>query len=210
MSQAKDIIDAVAHRIPGTHNLYPAINTAIRYVAKRLFWHKSDLITGALSVSVAAAASTGTLPSDFWGLRGYPYMNGKTWHLNPLPDLITKLQYTSSGEPRYYQIKGQTIYLTPATGSAITINGDYWQRTTAITKLTDTMPWFEMFDDVIQEFLIQWYAVGSKDAPQNIAALQGYVWEAVDMIVPFRDKTAAPEITEAVDWSGMTEESMYG
>ena len=59
MSEARDIVDAVAHRLPGQKNIYPAINTAIRLLHKRLFFHKASMVSGALSVSIGASVDPG-------------------------------------------------------------------------------------------------------------------------------------------------------
>ena len=205
MSTAIDIFDAVSHRLPVDNATYAALNMAIRTINKRLFFYKSSMVNGELSVSVTAD-NDGTLPSDFWGLNGYPYINGKTWRLKPLPDLDTKLTYSDSGISKYYQIFGQTLRLVPTTSSDLTINGDYWQRPTKITAPSDTMPYFEMFDDAIAEYLIHWYALGSKGSGEQIGALAAFINNAVDDVVPYIEQTAAPDVVQVVDWDGLAYE----
>lgn len=209
MTEARSLINAIAHRVPRNTNLYPAINTAIGRISKRLFFHKSDIITGALNVSISADSDNGSLPTDFWGLMGKPYISGKTWALEPLPSKETKLAYSSNAVPTYYQIKGQTIYLIPGSSSAITINGDYFQKQTEITKPTDTIPFYGMFDDAIQEFLIKWFFEGSKGKPNDTALLLNYIDETVDTFIPLRDKGAPPEVPGGIDWLEITDDAMF-
>ena len=100
------------------------------------------------------------------------------------------------------------LELTPPTSSDITINGDYFAKPTEIKAPADTIPWNGVFDDAIQEFLIKWYVVGSGGKAEQILSLKDFFNDAVDSVVPIRDKTAPAHITEEIDWSGMVEESM--
>jgi hypothetical protein len=209
MSQVKSLIDAIAHRIPGRSNLYPALNTAVLLIAKRLFIYQSDMITDELDVSVSADTASGDLTTSFWGLTGKPYIDGYTWSLKPLPSKDVKLAYTSNAVPKYYQIKGTTIYLTPGTSSAITIKGDYFKKPTELTKPTDTVPFQGLFDDVIQEFMIKWYSEGSKGDPNAAVLLKAFVNDNVDLLIGKRDKTAAPQIPIAIDWQGLVEDRIF-
>ena len=214
MSEARQLIDAIAHRMPSQINVYPSVNTAVSYIAKRLFWHQSNMILSAtgLDVDFTTGDSTASLPADFWGLSGKPYINGRKWHLDPLPSLLTKLQHTSNGISKYYRVLGNygsdVLELTPPTSSDITINGDYFAKPTEIKAPADTIPWNGVFDDAIQEFLIKWYVVGSGGKAEQILSLKDFFNDAVDSVVPIRDKTAPAHITEEIDWSGMVEESM--
>ena len=210
MSEVRSLVDAIAHRLPGTSNLYPALNTAIQRIAKRLFYHQSDMITGALDVDIDEDGTSGDLPSGFWGLMGKPYIEGKTWSLEPLPSKEAALSFTSVGIPTYYQIKNLTIHIIPGTSSDITILGDYFAMPTALTAPGDTVPFGGLFDDAIQEFLIQWYGEGSKGDPNNLVMLAQFINEVVDSIVPKRDKTAAPQIpTGGINWCEMTGDAMF-
>lgn len=191
MSTVSDIFDAIGHRMPEKSNRYPALNNVVRLIAKRLFWHKSDLCVASLSVAVTASSEYASMPTDFWGLMQKPYINGKTWSLEPLPTKENALTMLSAdGEPRYFRMKGAAgvwrMYLYPNNSSAITINGDYFSRPTQLTKLSDTIPFNEMFDEVIQEGMVLFYTQGG-------TALANIISEAVDNIVPLMDKTTVTQ-----------------
>ena len=196
MSQVKDIIDGIKHRLPDRVNIYPSLNRAVRLIAKRLMYHDSSFVRGALSVTVAEDGTSGALPSDFWGLAGKPYIYGKKRFLEPIPDQRYKLLYTTVSEPRYYELSGTTLNLYPGTSSEISIRGMYWARPAELDDPTDTMPYNELFDDVISEALIHIYGTGMTTG--NTAELQmmtAMINQAVDEIVPYIDKQA-PRIAD--------------
>jgi len=197
MSQAKDIIDEIAHRLPDRNHVYPALNRAIRMVAKRLKYHNSSKVKGELSVSITADTSSGTFPSDFWGLLGKPYISGKTYTLKPLPDMRTKLIYSSNSVPVYYEVLGNTLNLIPGSTSAITICGYYWQRPTKITAPTNTMPYNELFDDAIQESILHVYAGGTID-PDYITTMEKIIYKSVDEIIPGIEQTPPTRMTNSM------------
>lgn len=196
MSTVIELIETVKHRLENRDNIYPAINRALRILNKRLMYHNSDLVTGSLNVSVLASADTATMPSDFWGLRGFPYISGDTTPLRPLPDKRTALFYPDDAVPLYYEVHGQTLKLIPGTASAITILGDYWQRPTKITGPNDTIPYFEQFDDAISEFLVE--AVKVKPSPEGV--LQQIIVRSVDELVPIRDMKGCTPFPDGIGW----------
>jgi hypothetical protein len=273
MSTAQDVISLVNHNVNPDANTFRILNQAIRSVARRLYFLKSNIIISDLSVSIwAEVTATGTdiafvdsdpdtitsvstdlseftagqhittddssnpgpfeidtvatntltlvstdeltavaagdsvtitsndeygdLPSDFWGLVGYPYLSGKPWRLKPLPNLTTKLSYTGAGIPLYYAIKGQDIYVTPDTSADYTIKGDYFAKPTQITATTDTMPYWEMFDDVIAERMRVFY---TKD-PGSVEIGFKYLQDEIDLIAMKYAKKAPYNLSGGVDW----------
>lgn len=207
MSQVNDIIDAIKHRLPDRVNIYPALNSAVRLIAKRLRFHNLSMMSGALSVTVTADSASASLPSDFWGLISRPYISGKTYTLKPIPSKETELDYTSYSVPIYYKTMGQTIYLYPGSSSEITINGDYWQRPTKLTKPSDTMPYFEQFDDAISESLIHYYQTGKTSGDPNASMLlSNFLNAAVDEIAPLIEKIEPMRVVDNVSFDTMTNE----
>lgn len=279
-----DLIEEIQDMIPEERlpNLFPALNRAIRTIAKRLFVLGSDLVISEMSVSLfasidytastiafvsggletadtitdtasqfvveafmadmpietnstgnegpsriysvaagvinldaresvvtAAAAGTsvkitsladfGYLPDDFWGLVDKPYIDGYTWPLEPLPNQSTKLIYASnSGTPRYYELKGNRLYVTPAAGTDVTIKGDYWKKPTALTGMDDYVPWNELFDDAIEEYLSRVLIAG---VAVTDADLKSYISGAVDMVTPKRSKKAPAQMPGGIRWN---------
>jgi hypothetical protein len=200
MSQVKDIIDAIGHRLPDTNNLYPALNRAVRMIAKRLMYHDASMVRGSLSVTIAADSSSGSMPSDYWGLVDKPYLSTETRYLQPVPDPRYKLLYSSNSQPRYYEIVGTTINLYPGWTAGGTINGDYWTRPTKLTSPTDTMPFSEMFDDAIEEALLVIYT------GQDTGALQNIIYKSVDEIAPYLDKQATYRPEDQMNLDVLTNE----
>ena len=195
MSQVRDIIDAIKHRLPDRANIYPALNTAVRTISKRLKFHDSSMIKGELSITVTADSSSGTVPTDYWGMLERPYVSGEIRTLTPIPNQRTKLLYTDNTTPQWYEIIDRTINLYPGTSSEITLKGAYWKKETQLTKLTDTMPFSEMFDDAIQESLVRTYPTGE--------SMGSFIIAAVDEMVPGLEKRSATRITQAVNYDAM-------
>jgi hypothetical protein len=185
-------------------NLYPDLNRAVRVISKRLKYHNSSLVRGALSVTIAAAASTGTMPTGYWGLLGKPYISGKTYSLEPVPDQETKMRYTSTSIPIYYEMVGSTIYLYPGSTAGCTIKGDYWLKPTALTKPSDTMPYNELFDDVIMDGLVHIHT--SLNDPNAISMFQNMMTKAVDEIVAGLDSPAPYRFSDGLGIDSMTNE----
>jgi hypothetical protein len=204
MSQVKDIIDGISHRLPDKTNLYPALNRAVRMIAKRLFYHDCSLIRGDLSVTITADTSTGTLPSDYWGLVGRPYISGETRYLEPLPEQRYKLLYTSNSIPIYYEIYGTTIDLTPGCSSASTVKGYYFKMPTKLTGPMDTVPYQEVFDDAISEALIHTYMTGNSTGSE-ISAMQDFINKAVDDVAPYMDKATPVRVRDNLGLDYLTQ-----
>ena len=196
MSTVSEILEGIGHGLPKKVNI-ARVNRAVRLISKRLFYHKSSLVKGALAVSVSADANSGSLPSDFMGMIDWPYISGETTRLRQVPNVETRLAYTDDSKPIYFDVKGQTIHLYPGTSSDITINGDYWARATAITALTDTMPFYELFDEAIREALINTYAAEAENGIKNEGAIMEAVLnQAVDEIAPHRDKKYPTRVSD--------------
>lgn len=136
-------------------------------------------------VTITSVDDYGDLPSDFWGLKDKPYIDGKTWSLNPSPGVAAELTYTSAGEPRYYKIRGQKIYVIPAASTDSTIKADYYKKPTALTADTDTLPFNEMFDDLISEYVIQYFR-----GEQTAADLTLLLHNGVDLLASQYDRRA--------------------
>ncbi len=168
----------------------------------------SDSLTAAAagsSVTITSDNSYGDLPSDFWGLVSFPYLSGKTWKLKPLPSLATKLVYKSAGIPQYYEIKGSKIYVTPDAGADYTIKGDYFARPTKITDGADTLPYDELFDDVIAEYMKEYFAFMNQ-GERGTVLMPTYLRDEIDSIAAMREHKAPYHTNKpddlGIDWGG--------
>ena len=158
------------------------------------------------SITITSDNSYGDLPSDFWGLVSYPYLSGKTWNLKPLPSFAVDLAYSSAGIPVYYKIKGNRIYLTPVAGADYTVAGDYFAKPTEITTGTDIIPFSELLDDVICEYVKQYFIAMNKGAAGTLLMPQ-YLRDEIDLVVSMRDKNSPYHNNKpndcGVDWGGL-------
>lgn len=148
--------------------------------------------------TLTSLAGYGYLPSDFWGFFGQakPYIDGKTWPLLPLPSQDEEIAWGSSGEPIYYDLEGDKIRVVPPTASDITIRGKYFKRPAKITKGEDTMPYFELFDDVLREYLVEIMNLGTASGVNAQAQLV----LGVDLVVGKRPRRVA---NPNIDWNNL-------
>ena len=156
-------------------------------------------------VILTSIADYADLPSDFWGLRpdrgsgkSEIYIEDKTYLLSPSPGLSTEIQYTSAGEPLWYRIINGVIWMFPGTSSDITIAGYYFQKPTAVSLTTSTIPYNELFDDAISAAVKRW-PTGSLDT-NAIKSLTFMMWEAVDSIVSKSEGFQPANLPQGVNW----------
>jgi hypothetical protein len=157
-------------------------------------------VSSGSSVTIVSDDSFGYLPEDFWGLKcdneSWPYLDGKTTPLMPLPSSRVSQQYTSSGIPAYYQIKANRIYVTPHTSGDYTIRGDYFQKPIKLELLSDTLPWNELFDDLFHELVINIFKKGAILEQDTIALCH----HAVDLVVLKREGRTPFQATRGISY----------
>jgi len=166
----------------------------------------TDSVVAAIasSITVTSDDAYGYLPSDFWGLvsdndKDAPYIEGKTTFLVPLPSSSAALQYTGSGEPIYYKIRGTKLYVTPHANANITVIADYYQKPTALTAETDTVPFNELFDDLISEYVEEYFRGAKSDKGGNLAALDKMIKDGVDLVAVRYDRKT-PVHSQGINW----------
>ncbi len=165
----------------------------------------TDSVVAAIASSfkITSDASFGYLPTDFWGLKGKPYIDGKDYTLTPLPSVEVEIAYPSSGEPRHYKIRGTKLYVTPHTSSDYTIKADYFQRPTSITTTAATLPFNELFDDLIAEYAVKYFRGAKTEGMPAEGLLSKMVIENVDLIANRYDRRAPVKFPQAVDWDNL-------
>lgn len=152
------------------------------------------------SILITAYADRAPLPDDFWGLVERPYIDGKTWTLQPSPGTETEIAYTSAGEPNYFRVIGTDLWLYPATSSDITIKGDYFKKPAVISQMDDIVPFAQLLDDAIQEFLVLALNGGSAVTSDN---LRTFLEQQVDLIVVERSLKAPTPMPEGIDYNSL-------
>lgn len=146
-----------------------ALNAAVDLLFKRLVNRKSDLAKNPLSLELATNDSSKAMPADFRGFVERPYYGGTL--LNPLK-IEEEAAYNGidPGKPKFYQLKGQTLHIYPATDAAIIIKGDYWAAPVTVV-IGDALPYSGMFDLALQETVLQM----AKDGIIPVLASQAFV-----------------------------------
>ena len=96
------------------------------------------------------------------------------------------------------ELAGEEITLT----AGVVVNGDYFAAPTKVTDLLDTVPWNELFDEVIAECVVHLHRT-SPDGhdPTQLGVIDKMINDYVDEIVPHRDKDAAAVPRDVIDWS---------
>jgi len=166
----------------------------------------TDTVTAAgagSDVTITSDSSFGYLPTDFWGLKGKPYIDGKDYTLTPLPSVDVEIAYPSTGEPRHYKIRGTKLYVTPHTSTDYTVKADYFQKPVAITTTTATLPFNELFDDLIAEYVVKYFRGPKTEGVPAESLLSKMVIENVDLIANRYDRRAPVEFPQAIDWGNI-------
>jgi hypothetical protein len=148
------------------------------------------------SITITSDDAYGFLPDDFWGLQGKPYLDGQASPLLPLPSVDVELQYRSASLPVYYKILKKKIYVTPHTSDTYTIKADYFQKPETVTLPTDTIPFDDMFDDVIWELVKRIFKTGSIIDSD----IENLCNRGVDLIVSKRGRRAPSRPPVSVDY----------
>jgi len=170
--------------------------------AGTLTFNSAEALTAAGSSSfiITSEDAFGYLPSDFWGLKGKPYLSGQTVPLLPLPSVDVELQHPGPGQPLYYQIIGSRIYVIPHTAADYTIKGDYYQRPTAVSGDTSTIPWNELFDDLIAEYVEIGFRGAQTKSGNTVQILDKLIKDGVDLVASKFDRKAPVYAPQAIPW----------
>lgn len=187
---------------PGPFRIASVTTTVITLVAT------DTTVTEAAGSSriVTSDDAYGFLPSDFWGMKDKPYLDTKTWTLVPLPSQDVDLQYSGPGEPLYYKIRGAKIYMTPHAGDNYTLKGDYFYRPTAVTATTSTVPFNELFDDLIAEYVAMYFRNNATAVERQI--LDKELKEGVDLAASKYDRQG-PVVAPGIYWGSDSQDRRW-
>ena len=99
------------------------------------------------------------------------------------------------------------MYLTPISGGAYTILGDYFAKPTKITAGGDAMPFDELFDDVIASYMVMYFAHagGAPNRGSGGTVLNpAYLHQEIDLIASKREKKAPYHLSAgSINWGAM-------
>ena len=162
----------------------------------------TDSVVAAIAGSfiITSDDAYGYLPSDFWGLKNKPYLDGYTTPLVPLPSVDVEMNYQSAGFPLYYKIMGTKIYVIPHAGADYTIKADYYQRPTAVTGVTSTVPFNEIFDDLICDYIEIYFRGPQGKSGNTIQILDKLIRDGVDLVAVKHDRKGPVQFPQTVNW----------
>lgn len=93
------------------------------------------------ALSITADAASEALPSDFWGFKSPPYVDGSIDQ--PLTrttpgDLRATYPDATTGTPAHFAIEGENILFGPVPSSSLSIKGTYYKTIPALASGTTT------------------------------------------------------------------------
>lgn len=160
-----------------------AANMALDIIYKRLLIRKSDLVKESFTISIVANTNSYALPDDFNGFAERPYFSGETILLNPLPP-EERMRLTTASTPRFYEIKGTTLYLFPTPSTTFTLMTEYVKKSTAFTSLADAVPFNGLIDWLFVEAILK-IADGGMGVIADPVFRQS-LYSQLEEILPFR------------------------
>lgn len=92
--------------------------------------------------TITTSTETGTLPTDFWGIRAIYSTSTSYPTLTQMSLVQLRRTYTgaTAGQPRHYTVKAGTIILGPAPSASTSFTLDYFQTIPALTA-SNTSNW---------------------------------------------------------------------
>lgn len=128
-----------------------AVNSVLRALYRELLDRKSDLVCGDLSINFVAGQPAGSVPaSDFAGLRGKPWVDGKTVTIDPISGNGGRAEYDgkTGTNPHCYDLQGDVVVLYPTPSVDLTLKGRYYKKFVDLAAVSDVIPLPQFIDTV--------------------------------------------------------------
>lgn len=153
---AGDLFDILLPRLaatPATDTFLGALNNAVLVASRRLLFRRSSILAAEYSSSFSANTASADLPEGYLGFTqdAPPTISGTRLSLLP-PGKYGS--YSEAGTPEYYDIRGGKLNLYPTPNVSAVVSGLYYKRPTRTTLMTDDIPWFGIFDDLLGEAVL--------------------------------------------------------
>lgn len=174
-------------------------------VSKGTITIPSGSITGALAEerTITSVNEYFSLPSDFWGLKQNPYVDGHKYILHPLQNQELMFHMTTPSLPKYYDVKGSLIYLYPPPASDSVLKGDYFARPSEVKDKDDVIPFNELFDDAIEEVVMLLYDADQANQVANYRLAEDIIRQYVELIAPKYDRKRPNSMPDGVVWDAL-------
>lgn len=167
-----------------------SLNTAIGLIASRLWERRSELVKATMELD--ADADPFSLPPDFRGMAEDPFLvsaTGNTSGLTPLPTGALADYYGKTGVPKHYRLYGDKIQVFPAPNAEYLVNGEYFAHPKDVA-LTSAIPWFGLFDKVIEDAVVRIAVAGDAAAVLADAGFREEMAQEVDSVLNSRTNPA--------------------
>ena len=157
----------------------------------------ADTVTAAIAseFTITSDDSYGFMPSDFWGLKEFDATPLSAW-----PPQEVAVEYTEVGTPMYYKTQGSNLYVLPHTDTDILIIADYYQKPATVTGETSTIPFNEMFDELIAEYVEVYFRGPMAKGGSQLAILDKLIKDGVDPVSVRYDRKYPATFPIQVDW----------
>lgn len=157
---AAELFDIILPRIASSKkahnfNFLEAVQTTADIITRRLQDADSDLIKEDFNHELLADADEITLDSDFLGMvsNSQPWVyysdDESKYELTPLPVGKKREVFGDDANiPKYYQLRGFTMTVYPATSEDAVIYGEQFSKPTVVDGFDDDLPFDGIFDQV--------------------------------------------------------------
>ena len=163
-----------------------ALDASIECLFLKLQERRSDLVQAKFDMDTEITAFS--LPAAYRGMVEEPYLvstEDSVITLLPLPINGDASLEGETGEPKYYEVIGRTMYLSPTGEEAYALKGKYYSRPTVVTMATE-LPWNGVLDHIICEAVIEATRVGGLMGLMANQSFLTTLTQALNAILPNR------------------------
>ncbi len=150
---AGELLVTIAGRLGGKAPQVPfldSVQIVLDIMSNHLWEHKSDLIKEEIEENIGAAVGEFDVETGFLGFVNNPWIYDPDTTLVPA-DMEYARTLTDAGTPQYYRLRGTTGTPYPPNEDAIVVKYEAYKKPTAITALTDELPFISLFDQLIAD-----------------------------------------------------------
>ena len=189
-----DLLDTVVPRLvnPPAMTLAEAVNTTAAHIFRRLVRRQSDIVMATTTATLTAGNNSFALPSGARGIvreAAVVEENGNATfrRLRCLEDPLDTSAFLAgtTGSASCYRLNNGTVEVYPVPAVDCKVKLWYWGHPTAVSLLTDSVPFSGLFDDLFREAIPRVLGLGglalNADAP-----LVALLNEGVDSIAAQR------------------------
>lgn len=144
-------------------NFLDSCQEVIELITERLWFRKSDLLIQEFVYTIPQGTSTVQMPSEFLAMQYYPYLqNTDTNEVIILSNIHESRVHDYLGQDRtkYYELLNTNINIYPPTNREYDFKIRVYAKPTALTTMTDSMPFNGLFNQLIGDYAVRISNVG--------------------------------------------------